>query len=57
MISYDFVSKNRTLETNASPKPMQTISKMEIPREFCGRELDADAFHAYNIGKDGLHIG
>ena len=32
MISYDFVSKNRTLETNASPKPMQTISKMEIPR-------------------------
>ncbi len=35
MILYDFVSKNRTLETNASPKPMQTISKMEIPREFC----------------------
>ena len=36
MIFYDFVSKNRTLETNASPKLMQTISKMEIPREFCG---------------------
>ena len=31
MILYDFVSKNRTLETNASPKLMQTISKMEIP--------------------------
>ena len=36
MILYDFVSKNRTLETNAASKPMQSISKMELPREFCG---------------------